>query len=138
MRHPVERGAQSSGTRVGDESGLDDVTHGTVEHDERVLRVRGQDRVDAAPRHHRPDPLAGRPSAGGPTDEGGRDRRHQGADESGEDDEHQAAPDSSLGLASAKALRAWSRATPVRSGIQPVAMYCTRCPMFTAWSPMRS
>ena len=30
------------------------------------------------------------------------------------------------------------RDAPVCSGSQPVTMYCTRSPMFTAWSPMRS
>ena len=31
-----------------------------------------------------------------------------------------------------------ARRAPVCSGSQPVTMYCTRSPMFTAWSPMRS
>ena len=46
--------------------------------------------------------------------------------------------DTSASGVPAKVARAVSRAAPACSGSQPVTMYWTRCPMLTAWSPMRS
>ncbi len=136
--HPLRDGGQGGGQARLHQRVLAAAEQGAIDDplDDggrlRQARPRGHDLVREAPTGE--EEALSQPLL---SDQAERDDTGEHDHEHGQDRSHRRVLSSPERSAPAMA-RAASRAAPVCSGNQPVTMYCTRSPMFTAWSPMRS